>query len=106
MGCGGPGEGGWKTTPPEPLTFAQAGTPESPGVVLDELDARAPIPLLPMMANHQKENMRDHLVAVQEIVAALASNDFAAIEQSEAHALAITSLLALAGLRRRRASRG
>lgn len=82
MGCGGPGEGGSKTTPPEPLTSAQAATSESPGVMLDELDSRAPVPLLPMMANHQKENMRDHLVVVQEIVAALASNDFAAIERS------------------------
>jgi DNA-binding MarR family transcriptional regulator len=39
---------------------------------LDRMDTRAPVPLLPMMANHQKQNMRDHLVAVQEIVAALA----------------------------------
>jgi hypothetical protein len=34
---------------------------------LDQLDTRVPLPLLPMMANHQKQNMRDHLVAVQEI---------------------------------------
>ena len=32
-----------------------------------------------MMANHQKQNMRDHLVAVQEIVAALATDDLAAV---------------------------
>ncbi|HET9959866.1 MAG TPA: hypothetical protein VFQ61_35485 [Polyangiaceae bacterium] len=49
---------------------------------LDRMDARRPVPLLPMMANHQKENMRDHLVAVQEIVSALTSDDFAAIEQA------------------------
>jgi len=49
---------------------------------LDRLDARTPVPLLPMMANHQKQNMRDHLVAVQEIVAAVATSDFAAIEKS------------------------
>lgn len=47
---------------------------------LDRLDQRAPLPLLPMMANHQKENMRDHLAAVQEIVVGLAANDFAKIE--------------------------
>lgn len=35
-----------------------------------------------MMAHHQKQNMRDHLVAVQEIVAALARDDFAAIEKA------------------------
>ena len=53
-----------------------------PAAVLDALDSRKPIPLLPMMANHQKQNMRDHLLAVQEIVLALGSDDFAAIEKS------------------------
>jgi len=32
-----------------------------------------------MMANHQKQNMRDHLVAVQKIIAGVAANDFDAI---------------------------
>lgn len=49
---------------------------------LEALDARTPVPLLPMMANHRKENMRDHLVAVQEVVMALASDDFAAAERA------------------------
>lgn len=49
---------------------------------LDRLDTRAPVPLLPMMANHQKQNMRDHLVAVQEIVAAIATDDFAGVERA------------------------
>lgn len=49
---------------------------------LDRLDTRAPVPLLPMMAQHQKQNMRDHLVAVREIVAAVAANDFAAVERA------------------------
>lgn len=49
---------------------------------LDAMDKRTPVPLLPMMANHQKQNMRDHLVAVQEIVVALGTKDFAAIEKS------------------------
>jgi cytochrome c556 len=48
----------------------------------DPLDTRKPVPLLAMMANHQKQNMRDHLAAVQEIVAALATDDFAAVEKS------------------------
>jgi len=51
---------------------------------LDSMDKRAPVPLLPMMAEHQKRNMRDHLLAVQEIVTALATGDFAAVEQSAA----------------------
>lgn len=32
-----------------------------------------------MMANHQKQNMRDHLVVVQELVAATAQRDFAKV---------------------------
>jgi hypothetical protein len=51
---------------------------------LDRLDLRRAVPLLPMMANHQKQNMRDHLVAVQEIVAGLAVGDFAGIEEAAA----------------------
>jgi hypothetical protein len=35
-----------------------------------------------MMAEHQKENMRGHLVAVQQIVAALAVDDFAGIAKA------------------------
>jgi hypothetical protein len=54
----------------------------SPENALDRMDTRAPVPLLPMMAHHQKQNMRDHLVAVQEIVAALASDDFAGVERA------------------------
>lgn len=48
----------------------------------EQLDSRTPVPLLPIMAEHQKKNMRDHLSAVQEIVAALAVEDFDAIEKA------------------------
>ncbi len=48
----------------------------------DALDTRTPLPLTAMMAEHQKRNMRDHLAAVQEIVAALAADDMAAIEKA------------------------
>ena len=48
------------------------------------MDARAAVPLLPMMAEHQKEQMRGHLAAVQAIVAALARNDFAGVESAAA----------------------
>jgi hypothetical protein len=51
----------------------------APAPAPDSLDARTPVPLLPMMAHHQKQNMRDHLVAVQEITAAVARNDFDAV---------------------------
>jgi hypothetical protein len=56
--------------------------PNGGPAALDEMDTRTPVPLLPMMANHQKQNMRDHLVAVQEIVQGLATNDFDAIEKA------------------------
>lgn len=61
-----------------------AASPDKPSasVELDRLDSRAPVPLLPMMANHQKANMRDHLLAVQEIVAAAAASDFPGVEKA------------------------
>jgi mono/diheme cytochrome c family protein len=34
------------------------------------------------MAVHQRENMRDHLAAVQEIIAAISTEDFAGVERS------------------------
>lgn len=46
------------------------------------MDQRKPVPLLATMASHQKQNMRDHLVAVQEIVAAISVDDYAAVEKS------------------------
>jgi hypothetical protein len=49
---------------------------------LDRLDQRKPLPLLPMMANHQKENMREHLAAVQQVVAATATGDFAKVGEA------------------------
>lgn len=48
----------------------------------DVLDTHTPLPLTAMMAAHQKANMRDHLAAVQEIVAALAAEDLAAVEKA------------------------
>jgi hypothetical protein len=50
-----------------------------PEHALEQLDSRKPVPLLPMMAHHQKQNMRDHLVVVQEIVAAAATQDFSRV---------------------------
>ena len=61
-------------------------TPGAPSAtaVLDSMDTRIPVPLLPMMANHQKQNMREHLHAVQEIVAAVGAGDFEAISRAGA----------------------
>jgi hypothetical protein len=74
--------------PPAPATTSSATiapvAAPSAADALDKMDTRAPVPLLPMMANHQKQNMRDHLVAVQQIVAAIAADDFAGIEKAAA----------------------
>lgn len=51
----------------------------SPADELDRLDERRPVPLLPMMAHHQKQNMREHLVVVRELVAFTAQRDFAKV---------------------------
>lgn len=73
--------GGCARDVPTPAARPAAAT-TSPWSALSAMDSRRPVPLLPMMANHQKENMRDHLLAVQEIVAALATEDFAAVERA------------------------
>jgi len=64
-----------------------AATPPAPpsppiDLALERLDTRVPVPLLPHMAQHQKENMRDHLVAVQEIAVAAGRGDFTAVEEA------------------------
>lgn len=74
VGCSSRGE---RTTRHEesPPPVAPSAAP-SPRESLDQLDQRRPVPLLPMMAQHQKQNMRAHLEAVQEVVAATAVGDF------------------------------
>lgn len=78
---------GCRTTndaPPAPASTSavpQSAT-TSAQFTLDSMDRRTPVPLLPMMANHQKQNMRDHLLVVQEIVAAVAAKDFDAVQGS------------------------
>jgi cytochrome c556 len=47
-------------------------------------DTRAPLPLTATMANHQKQEMRDHLRVVQEVTTALAKDDFDAVAKSAA----------------------
>jgi|GEM_PF-987897 len=43
---------------------------------LDKMDPRVPVPLQPMMAWHQKQNMQGHLRAIQQIIGALAKKDW------------------------------
>jgi hypothetical protein len=58
-------------------TLATAsGASQSPTAALAALDPRRPLPLQPMMAWHQKQNMMEHLVAIQHITEALARDDW------------------------------
>jgi cytochrome c556 len=47
-------------------------------------DTRTPLPMNPMMATHQKMEMRDHLRVVQEVAGALATDDFDAVVKAAA----------------------
>lgn len=51
---------------------------------LHALDPRRPVPLQPMMAWHQKQNMMEHLVAIQRIVDGLAREDWGEVAQGSA----------------------
>jgi hypothetical protein len=66
---------------PTPTRAGESPAAPAPAM-LDAMDTRVPVPLLPMMANHQKENMRAHLSAVQEIVAAVGKNDYETISRA------------------------
>ncbi|MEY4548603.1 MAG: hypothetical protein RL685_4798, partial [Pseudomonadota bacterium] len=70
--------------PPAPTTPVVAARPNAALDELDRMDGRSPVPLLPTMASHQKQNMRDHLVVVEEVVTALATADFGGVERAAA----------------------
>lgn len=56
----------------------------NPVEALAALDPRTPVPLQPMMAWHQKQNMMDHLVAIQEINSGVADEDWPKVEAAAA----------------------
>lgn len=51
---------------------------------LARLDPRQPVPLQPMMAWHQKQNMMEHLVAIRRVTAGLADEDWEAVARAAA----------------------
>jgi hypothetical protein len=51
---------------------------------LEELDPRQPVPLQPMMAWHQKQNMMEHLGAIQRITDGLAREDWEEVARASA----------------------
>jgi cytochrome c556 len=60
-----------------PLTLSQRSHADGPvhRMPPTSMDQRSPLPLPAMMAEHQKQNMREHLTAIQGIVAAIARDD-------------------------------
>lgn len=69
---------------PPPAALASSAAGVDPRDEAEQMDARTPVALTPMMATHQKEQMRDHLVAIDEIVIALVSDDWPAMEAAGA----------------------
>lgn len=67
-----------------PAPDTPASQPQSPHEALAALDTRTPVPLQPMMAWHQKQNMMSHLVAIQRVVEAAAASDWAAVAEASA----------------------
>ncbi len=53
-------------------------------------DTRIPLNLPPMMAQHQKANMREHLKAVNEVVRYIGTKDFAMASKTAHEKLGIT----------------
>jgi len=82
LGCRNEVDATPSPTPSTPSSVASGATSASAQLMLDALDQRTPVPLLPMMANHQKQNMRDHLVAVGQIVAAVSTQDFDGVQKA------------------------
>ncbi len=64
----------------EPAASSPPVAPPSPYSDLNAMDPRAPVPLQPMMAWHQKQQMQDHLKVIQEVVAAASRSDWSAAE--------------------------
>ena len=64
-------------------TCALGAPPEMP-LTSRSWDERRDLPLLPMMAEHQKQSMRGHLQAVRDIVSGLTVEDYAAVEKAGA----------------------
>jgi hypothetical protein len=68
---------------PAPESVAHSGACQ-PAEELAKLDPRAPVPLQPRMAWHQKQNMMEHLVAIQRITDGLAREDWDEVASASA----------------------
>lgn len=80
------------TTPSAPPSTSDDGPTDdsrvadryAPIAELAALDGRRAVPLQPMMAWHQKQNMMEHLVAIQRITDGLAREDWEAVAAASA----------------------
>ncbi|MFN8544856.1 MAG: cytochrome C [Candidatus Binatia bacterium] len=62
------------------VVSAQTWAEEHSGMMSQSAEVtRKPLPLPAMMAEHQKQNMREHLAAVQAIIAAIGRDDMDAV---------------------------
>lgn len=80
---------GCRNNDPSPTVQRQPHPPPASGSCQPEkelagLDLRTPVPLQPMMAWHQKQNMMEHLVAIQRITDSLARQDWKELESASA----------------------
>ena len=71
--------------PPAPSAAAASRSAANDAhAALARLDQRKPLPLQPMMAYHQKQNMLEHLVAIQRIVAAVSQDNWEEVGKAAA----------------------
>jgi hypothetical protein len=66
------------------LVNVSAGAGEHPMMSMSTADTRQPLPLPPTMAAHQKQNMREHLAAIQAIVSAIGRDDMDSVAKAAA----------------------
>ena len=67
------------------VASAQTRADEHSGIMSQSAsDTRKPLPLAAMMAEHQKQNMREHLAAVQAIIAAIGRDDMDGVAKASA----------------------
>ena len=67
---------------PAPDAAAQSAYASSPVATLNGMDPRAPVPLQPAMAWHQKQNMQEHLIAILHITESLSREDWEAVAEA------------------------
>ncbi|MFT5359349.1 MAG: hypothetical protein ACI9KE_006592 [Polyangiales bacterium] len=76
IACNGSPEPSANPAQAAPEVIAPEAAASDPVAELAALDGRQPVPLQPMMAWHQKQNMMEHLVAIQRITSGLSEENW------------------------------